>query len=453
MMFWIAQGVGLLTIIFTIISLLQKEKFKMMIWLSLTNVSMIAVYLLLGRLLGALLVCGALARTLIYFFFNVRNKQPDAIVPVLFGIYYIVISIVMWNSWIDLLMVLNVVLVTYVSWQNNPTVFRIGYIMSSLLLLPYDICVGAYAVAASELVLLIESCVGLPKFIKSNQMAKDIAQRYFAANKEFWGSEVTKCDGYDLVVSDSADKTIFYNMGIITNYDDMLGSIKKIKEELQKRGLPETAYIPFDPKAYDTLKDRAFVLQMFFPVVFQDTWMRLIDGYNLNDVRCKIKGINHKEVDENNADEIISTYIMGYHAKANMDDLSDNEKLQVEHLKKVDFSDKVENGFTTHAYMSYYKNKPVALVCLLSNGHDGYITKVCTLPAFRRKHIASSLMQYAINDQRKKGVYNLVLVTDKYSTNEKFYSYNSFVEFAQGFAFDVSDTSKYEHFVETDEVK
>ena len=130
MMFWIAQGVGLLTIIFTVVSLLQKEKFKMMIWLSLTNVSMIAVYLLLGRLLGALLVCGALARTLIYFFFNVRNKQPDAIVPVLFGIYYVVISIVMWNSWIDLLMVLNVVLVTYVSWQNNPTVFRIGYIMS-----------------------------------------------------------------------------------------------------------------------------------------------------------------------------------------------------------------------------------------------------------------------------------------------------------------------------------
>lgn len=452
-MFWVIQSIGVLTIFCTLMSLFQREKYKMMIWLSLTNITMGVVYALIGNYLAALLVGGALFRTVLYFFYNVRNKKPNTIVPVMFSIYYIVISIVMWNSWLNLMMLLNVLLVTYISWQNNPTILRIGYIGSALLLLPFDICWGAYTVAASEVVLLIEALVGLPQFIKSTQLAKDIAQKYFAANKEFWGSEVSIKEGYDLVISDTADKSCYYNMGIIKDFNNMFNVIKNIQKEMKKRKLPETAYIPFDPATYDAMKDSAHVLQMFFPVVFYDTWMRLIDGYNLNDIRCKILGVEHCEVDEKSIDQIISTYLKGYHAKKDIEDLNDNEKLQVEHLRKVDFEDKVEKDFTTHAYLSYYKGEPISLVCVLTNGHDGYITKVCTIPAFRRKHIASSLMQYAISSQRKKGTRNFVLVTDKYSTNEKFYAYNSFVEFAQGYAYDVSDTTKYEKFLKTNIVE
>ena len=449
---WIAQGVGLIALIFTIFSFFQKEKFKIMLFNSITNASMIAVYALLNGYLAALLVGGALLKSLIYFYFNKRNKKPDTIVPVLFCIYYIVISIVMWDNWMSLLIVLDVLLVTYISWQNNVIVFKIGYFASSLLLLPFDIYIGAYTVALSELALLIQSLVGLPKFTKSSEVAKQIASKYFRANKAFWGSVVTSENGFDLVDSSVADKSMFYNMGILTKYDTVGETIKEIKSKLKKKGLPEIAYMPFDPGSYDELKDRAFFLQMFFPVAFHDTWMKLIDGYNLNDIRCKIDNVKHREVDENNVDDIITTYIKGYHAKNDLKDISENEKLQIEHLKKVDFSDKVVDGFKTHAYLSYYNEQPVCLVCLLSNGKEGYITKVCTLPTFRRKHIASSLMQYAISKERKNGLRNIVLVTDKYSTNEKFYSYNSFVEFAQGFAFDVSNMEKFNHYLKTNEI-
>ena len=116
-------------------------------------------------------------------------------------------------------------------------------------------------------------------------------------------------------------------------------------------------------------------------------------------------------------------------------------------MKKVDFNNKAENGFKTYAYVSYFNNVPIAMLVFLSDGREGYITKVSTIPAFRRKHVASSLMQYAIGEQRKKGVQEIILVTDKYSSNEKFYEFNNFVEFGQEFAFNVENTEKYENFL------
>ena len=138
--FWIIQALGFVTIILTILSFFQKEKWKMMLFLTLTNATMIATYILADSLLGGLLVAGALVRTIVYFYFSRNNKKPDAIVMIMFEIYYIVISIVMWNnSVIDLFMIINLIVVTYTSWQNDVKTLRFGYIFSSLLLIPYDI--------------------------------------------------------------------------------------------------------------------------------------------------------------------------------------------------------------------------------------------------------------------------------------------------------------------------
>lgn len=89
---------------------------------------------------------------------------------------------------------------------------------------------------------------------------------------------------------------------------------------------------------------------------------------------------------------------------------------------------------------------------MLSNKVEAFITKVSTIPIFKRKHIASSLMQYGISVLRKKGVQEIMLVTDKYSTNEKFYAFNNFVEFGQAFALDVTDITKYKGFIDNNKL-
>ena len=183
MIFWIVQGLGGLIVILTLLSFIQKEKWKMMLCLAATNACMIAVYILSGSLLGGLLVAGALVRTVVYFFYNKANMRPEPIIMILFEIYYVVISIIFWNNLIDLFMIINIALVTYTSWQKDVRVLRFGYIASSLLLIPYDILLGAYTTAASEVIMLVSVIYALIKYAKVTKNFEKVAQRYFTPNK------------------------------------------------------------------------------------------------------------------------------------------------------------------------------------------------------------------------------------------------------------------------------
>ena len=449
--FYVVQGLGLLTILFTILSFLPKEKWKMMLCFAVTNVTMIATYILCGSLLGGLLVAGALVRTIVYFYYSKSNRKPEPIVMIMFELYYIIMAIIFWNNVIDLLMVVNLVVVTYTSWQSDVRTLRFGYIFSSALLIPYDILLGAYTTSISELIMLISVIYSLLKYAQVTKSSKVVAQRCFSANMNFWGSNVEKHEDYDMVYSTKVDRTPFYNFGILKNHDKIFETILEIKKECKDKKVKEVAYLPFDGNNYDRYASDAHMLQMFFPIEFHDVWMKLIDGFNLNNTKCKIQDVEYKEVDESHINEIIEVYIKGYHAKASLDDLDDNEKTQVENLKKLNLTDVVD-GYKVSAYIAYYNNNPISLVVMLSNNIESFITKVSTVPIFRRKHVASSLMQYGINKQRMKGIQEIILCTDKYSSNEKFYAFNSFVEFGQAFALNVSDIKKYEGFIKNNKL-
>lgn len=445
--FWLVQGLGLGVILCTILSFFQKEKWKMMLCFAATNVFMIAVYILAGSLVAGLLVAGALVRTIVYFFYNRSNKRPEPIVMIMFEIYYVVIALVMWNSIYDLFMIINLIVVTYTSWQKDVRVLRFGYIFSSVLLIPFDILLGAYTTTASEVIMLFSVVYSLIKYARVTKSSEDVAQRYFTANRHFWGSHVEKYQDYDMVISSTVDKSPFYNFGILKNHDKLYDTILEIKERCNEEKIKEVAYLPFDAKNYDKRASDAHTLQMFFPIIFNDVWMKLIDGFNLNNTKCKIQDVVYKEVDESCIDQIIDVYLRGYHAITDTSKLDDDMKSQVENLKHINLTDVVD-GFKVSAYLAYYNNNPISLVVMLSNDVEAFITKVSTLPIFRRKHVASSLMQYGISKQRLKGIQEIILCTDKYSANEKFYSFNSFVEFGQAFALDVTDISKYKDFID-----
>lgn len=449
--FWIVQALGLVIVALTVASFFQKEKWKMMICLSLTNAFMIATYILSGSLLGGILVAGALFRTIIYFCYSRINKQPEPIIMVLFEIYYVIVSIILWDNVYSLLMIINLVVVTYTSWQRDVRVMRFGYVLSSLLLIPFDILLGAYTTAASEVIMLLSVLLSLIKYAKVTKNADNVAQRYFTANKNFWGSRVENFTNYDLIISNTVDETPFYNFCIVKNHENLFETVKEIKEKCKERGIKEVAYLPFDAKTFDEKASDANMLQMFFPVVFNDVWMKLIDGFNLNNTKCKIQNVEYCEVGNDKIGDIIDVYLRGYHAKTDVKDLTKNERMQVENLKKLNLQES-QDGIKISAYIAYYNKNPISLVVTLSNNIEAFITKVSTVPIFRRKHVASSLMQFAIGKLRLKGVQEIILVTDKYSSNEKFYAFNSFVEFGQAFALDVTDIKNYKDFIENNKL-
>ena len=94
----------------------------------------------------------------------------------LFEIYCVVISILMWHGPITLLMFINLIIVTYTTWQNDVRILRIGYVLSSILLFVYDILLGAYATAVSEIIMLISVIISLVKYSKVQKSCDNVTQ-------------------------------------------------------------------------------------------------------------------------------------------------------------------------------------------------------------------------------------------------------------------------------------
>lgn len=446
MVFWIIQILGLVTVLLTIFSFFQKEKWKMMLLLSVTNAVMVTTYILCGQLLGGILVIGALIRTLVYFFYSKYNKQPEPIVMVLFEIYCMVISILLFSSPVDLLMIMNILVVTYTTWQNNMRVLRLGYVFSSAMLITYDIMIGAYVTAISEVIMLISVIVSLIKYAKVTKSYKVVAQRFFRANQGLWGSSVEEKECYDLVTS-NIDKSSYFNFGIIKDHKNLKQSIEDIRNDCSKAKVKQVVYLPFDNKNYDSNTSDVHMLNMFFPIEFHDTWMKLTDGFNLNNTKCKIQDVVYKKINETSQKDLSEVYLKGYLNKPDVSKLTDEEKNKSEKFLNLNFDDE-QNGYKLSAYIAYYNENPISMLCILSNKIECFITKVATIPVFRRKHVASSLIQFAINEQRKEGIEDFILCTDKNSLNEKFYKFNGFVEFCQAFALDITDMTKYNNFLE-----
>ncbi len=55
---------------------------------------------------------------------------------------------------------------------------------------------------------------------------------------------------------------------------------------------------------------------------------------------------------------------------------------------------------TAHHFLVFSENQPIACARLLINNTIGKIGRVCVLPAFRRQHIATQLLQFIIEDAK-----------------------------------------------------
>ncbi len=162
--FYLAQGVSVLTILTTILGLLQNNKSKILTYLTISNITIMITYLLLGRWLSIVLVGIATIRTSIYYYYSIKNIKPNIIILIVFELSFITASIILWQDYFDLFMIANLCLLTYTTWQDNLTFLRIGYLLSGILLITYDILVQAYVNTISDIILLIFALISIIKY-------------------------------------------------------------------------------------------------------------------------------------------------------------------------------------------------------------------------------------------------------------------------------------------------
>lgn len=157
----IAQYISLAATVFIVLGILGKQKATIMLWFSLYNVVILATYFMLGRYTGSILVFVTLLKSILFYILARKNIHPQIWILVLFEISYIVIPIFLWESATDIILIANLLLVTYLCWQSNVKILKFGYILSSILLITYDIIVGAYTTIIAEVVFLISTCISI----------------------------------------------------------------------------------------------------------------------------------------------------------------------------------------------------------------------------------------------------------------------------------------------------
>lgn len=168
----VAQILGIIAIVVSGLSMAFKSKQTIMLLCMIYNILTLITYLLLGKYLGCILVGVLTLKSLVYYLFALKKLKPNIFVLILFEVSILVISIVFWDSWIDLFIISNSLINTYFSWQDNVIHLKASVVLCACLLILYDVFVGAYAYIISEVLYGGTALISLILMLKQNKKEK-----------------------------------------------------------------------------------------------------------------------------------------------------------------------------------------------------------------------------------------------------------------------------------------
>lgn len=148
-------------LILLLIGTFQKEKWKMMLWSTLTNAFYVAMYFAFGRIATACICIVAALRTITYMIFAIKKIKPNWIVLIVFELAFIVATILTWQDALDLLPLFALLAACYGTWQDNQLILRISYIFNHTFTIIYQILIAAYITMCGEIILFISTIVCL----------------------------------------------------------------------------------------------------------------------------------------------------------------------------------------------------------------------------------------------------------------------------------------------------
>lgn len=189
MEFVFAQILSFIGLIILILAMLQKKKNVTLFLNAAVNLLNVGTYFLLARNASAFIVIGAFIRTLLFAFMSENNnKKLKIALSTFFSIYFVFVTIYLWKDYIDIILLVNYVFVTYAFALASSKNLKISYIISSCLLLTYNTIVLAFVNAIKNIFQLISSIIGL--HIVKKAMAEENAKKALNNSPELLKEEI-----------------------------------------------------------------------------------------------------------------------------------------------------------------------------------------------------------------------------------------------------------------------
>lgn len=149
-----------LSAIVIILAIFQKEKWRMMMFYTISNLLSCGMYFTFGRTASAYICLVATLRTLVYMYYAYKKIKPNIIWLIAFETAFVVTTILTWQDALDLIPLFAFITVGYGSWQDNQSVLRVTYIIEGVLYIIYKSIIGAYIAMSVEAIKTICTIIG-----------------------------------------------------------------------------------------------------------------------------------------------------------------------------------------------------------------------------------------------------------------------------------------------------
>jgi len=143
----------------------MKTKSGILFFMLMGNILWTLQFVFVGAIVGALIGCVSISRTLIFYLYSRKNRKAPFWILLLLLTGFLAIHIFRWESWHNILLILAMAY-TYGQWQDNRTVLRGTLIWTTIFNGIYCILSGAYTGAMNEFIQTGSASVALWRYRK-----------------------------------------------------------------------------------------------------------------------------------------------------------------------------------------------------------------------------------------------------------------------------------------------
>ncbi len=160
----LAQFIGAIAIIFWVISVLEKEQYKILYLQATANLIYTIQFALMGIFPAAFMDCISSIRCYIFSYKRKAGKNISKAWLILFSSLVIILGIITYNGILSLIPIIITFFYTISSWISDSKWLRIVFLIAAFVWIFYNYSVGAYVCIIGNILEIISGIVSLIKF-------------------------------------------------------------------------------------------------------------------------------------------------------------------------------------------------------------------------------------------------------------------------------------------------
>ena len=158
--FIIGQVFGVIAIALGFLSYQMKTAGRILLLQALTGVVFAVHYLMIGAITGMAMNIVCFVRCIVYYFRN-KKGSSEKISPIIFALIMAVIGIITWDAWYSVFVFSGILINTICMAFADPQKVRASILVTSPLVLVYDVFAWSFGGAVYESVAIISAAVGI----------------------------------------------------------------------------------------------------------------------------------------------------------------------------------------------------------------------------------------------------------------------------------------------------